>query len=260
MSPARAAFVVSCIAAFAASAEAAPLGTQGYTMYASTFDPAGGFEYVRLIPDNARLGHLDHALLSGFFYRGDYSKEYALDDEATLVTVDTGTAAVTPIGSTFFSDWTHLSIAVDSSDLAYALVAETPCDETLLYAVDLNSGVTALIGTATGCLEAGMFAADGTYYAIDSASSSLVDVANGAIGALGFAVGGDATLFRIAGGPTIYLVATDVNTQTMNLYDIDTATGLATLIAPFSTTPGAYTGIAIGPALPDDVFGDGFDG
>jgi hypothetical protein len=263
MSLARAAFVLSCIAGFAAGAQAAPLGTPpGYTMYASTSDPAGGFEYVRVIPDGAVLGHLDHALLSGFFYRNDYSKEYALDDTATLVTVDTSTAAVTEIGHVNFDGWTHLSITAEASTgLAYALFAETPCTETLLYAVDLTDGASQLVGLAAeGCLEAAMSASDGTFYAIDSASSSLVDILNGTIGALGFSVGDDATLYQLPGEATIYLVATDESTQTQNLYTVDTTTGHATLIAPVSTTPGAYTGIAVAPARPDDVFVDGFDG
>lgn len=259
MSLVRAVFVISCVAGFAAGADAEPNGTPpGYTMYASAVDPGGGFEYVRVIPGGAVLGHLDHALLSGFFYRDDYTKEYALDDAATLVTVDTGTAAVTSIGSTSFSDWTHLSITVDpSSNLAYALVAETPCTETLLYAVDLTTAATSVIGSVPGCLEAGLFAPDGTYYAIDSASSALIDVSTGPIGALGFAVGDDATLFQIPGGATLYLMATDLSTATMNLYTVDTTTGSATLIAPAG---GVYTGIAIGPPLPDDIFAGNFDG
>jgi hypothetical protein len=260
MSLARKAFVVSCIAGFAMNAEAAPQGAPNYTLYASTSDPAGGFEYVRLVPDDAVLGHLDHALLSGFFYREDYSKEYAIDDTAMLVTVDTSTAAVTPIGPLDVVDWTHLSIAVDPANLAYALVAENPCTETLVFAIDLTSGGASLIGPVAGCLEGGAFAANGTYYAIDSASSALVDISQSAIGPLGFSVGDDATLFQMPGGATMYLVATDMSVGAMNLYTVDTVTGSATLVAPFVQAPSVYTGVAVGGALPDDIFVGSFDG
>ena len=261
MSPTRAVFVVSCIAGFAGAVQAAALGgASGYTLYASTADPAGGFEYVRLVPDNVVLGHLDHALLSGFFDGGDYSKEYALDDAATLVTADTTTGAVTTIGATAFFEWTHLSITVDpSTGLGYVLVAEDPCPGTTLYAIDLTNAQTTVIGFADGCLEGGMIAPNGTYYAIDSANSSLVDLQDGVIGSLGFSVGDDATLYQVPGGATTYLIATDTNTQTANVYTVDTATGMTTLIAPVSGGPGSYTGVAAGGPLPDGIYGDGFD-
>jgi len=258
----REAFVVSCIVGFAGAAQAAPLGgTSGYTLYASTADPAGGFEYVRLIPDSVVLGHLDHALLSGLFYREDYSKEYALDDTATLVTVDTSSGAVTTIGPTQIHEWTHLSITANpSTGLGYVLVAENPCPGTDFYAIDLVTGITTLIGLVDGCLEGGMVAPDGTFFAIDSATSSLVDVRDGTIGALGFSVGDDATLYRVPGQTTTYLIATDVSTDTANVYTVDTVTGTATLIAPVSGMPGSFTGVAAGGPLPDDMFGNGFDG
>jgi hypothetical protein len=265
MSRARRIAVVSCIAGFAipvAAFAALAGGLPAYTEYASTFDPAGGFEYIRLVPDHAVLGHLDHALLSGFFYRDDYSKEYAIDDAATLVTVDTSTAAVTTIGQTPFEIWTHLGIAADpSTGLAYALVANDPCTSTDLYGIDLITGAATLIGAyPDGCLEGGLIEPDGTFHAIDSAASALVDVMQGEIGALGFNVGDDATLYHLPGGTTMYLLATDLSVGMMNLYTVDPATGHATLIAPVSAMPGTYTGIAIGPPLPDDVFADGFDG
>ena len=262
MSRAHGVAVVSCIAGFAVAAHAATLGgLPSYTEYASTFDPGGGFEYIRLVPDHAVLGHLDHALLSGFFYRDDYSKEYAIDDTATLVTIDTSSGAVTTIGQTPFDNWTHLSITADpSTGLAYALYARDPCTSTEFHAIDLITGVTTLIGVYTdACLEAGTIEPDGTYYAIDSTLSALVDLGQGVIGPLGFSVGNDATLYHLPGGTTMYLLATNVSTGAVNLYTVDPVLGLATLIAPVSTTPGIYTGIAIAPPLPDDVFADGFD-
>ena len=167
MSRAHGVAVVSCIAGFAVAAHAATLGgPPSYIEYASTFDPGGGFEYIRLAPDHAVLGHLDHALLSGFFYRDDYSKEYAIDDTATLVTVDTSSGAVTTIGQTPFDNWTHLSITADpSTGLAYALYARDPCTSTEFHAIDLITGVTTPIGVyADACLEAGTIEPDGTYY------------------------------------------------------------------------------------------------
>jgi hypothetical protein len=265
MNRALQAVAASC-AAFAlmgaASSEAAPVGTLSFTAYASQPDPQGGFDYLRLFPDNVVIAHLDHALLSATFVNEDYSKEYAIEDDGSLVTVDTGNGAVTQIGGSVTFPWTHVSITTDpDSSVSYLLVAESPCTSSSLFAIDRTSGVTTLIGGYDGCLQSMVMSPDGNHiYALDRDVGALATLDNGVvdIGSLGFTLDDADTLVFIPGSSNLYLFAFDPDAGTNVFCLVDTTTGHATLIGPTGGDM-PITGVVAGGALPDAMFANGFE-
>lgn len=259
-------WVVSCATAMslaALPALAEPLGSVGFTAYASVADPAGGFDYVRLYPGDVVLSHMDHALRSGAFVNGDYSTEYAIDDTATLVTIDTASGVVTPVGFLpGFDDASHISLTIDSgTGVAVGLVARSPCTESDLYAVDLTTGTTTLIAPVAGCLQSMAYAPDGTLYALDRDSGDLVALTTGIvdIGAIGFTLDDADTLAFAPGSDFLLLFAFNPDLATNVLYAVDTSTGFATLIGLVGGDE-PIAAVALGGPLPEAIFANDFDG
>ena len=263
MNRALQAFVGSCATMALLAAVPAFAGALGFTAYASVVGPQGGFEYVRLFPGDVVLAQMDHALLSGAFANGDYSTEYAVDDTFTLVKIDTATGVVTPVGALGnIGDASHVSLAIaPDTGIAFVLVAQSPCTSSILFTVDLTTGITTLIGEAQGCLQSMTYAPDGTIYALDRADDNLAMLFPDAtdIGSIGFSLDDADTLTFAPGSDLLLLFAFNPDLGTNILYTVDTSTGTSTLIG---STGGVapISAVALGGPLPDAIFVDGFDG
>ena len=254
------AFVFSVASLVAVGARA---GTFDGTGYASVTGPQGGFEYVRLFPGDVVLSQMDHGLLTGAFANGDYATEYAIDDTYTLVRIDTAIGLVTPVGALAgISDASHVSLAIaPDTGLAFALVAQSPCTSSVLYAVDLVTGATTLIGAADGCMQSMVYAPDGTVYALDRGNDNLAMLYPDAtdIGSIGFPLDDSDTLAFAPGSSSLWLFSFNPDIGTNALYAVDVSTGTTTLIGLMGTsTP--ITAVVLGGPLPDAIFAGGFDG
>jgi hypothetical protein len=247
----------------AASAMDAPRGDPGITAYVSVADSRGGFDYVRLIPDDVVLARMDHALLTGVFIDADYSKEYAIDDAATLVDIDTASGTVSPIASLDgFEDASHISLAVDpQTGGALALVARTQCTASDLYGIDLATGATSAITAFNGCLQSMVFAPDRTLYALDRDNGHLVTLTDGIadVGPIGFALDDADTLAFAPGSDGLLLFAFEPSMRINALLVVDRKTGAGSVVGFFAGTV-PNSAVALGGPLTDAIFADGFDG
>ncbi|HET7925358.1 MAG TPA: hypothetical protein VFL30_10690 [Rhodanobacteraceae bacterium] len=254
--------IVSCAVAASLAAASAFAGSFDVTVYGSVVDPQRGFDYMRVIPGRVVIARMDHALLAGAFANGDYSTEYAIDDTATLVEIDTATGAVSPIGELAgLEDAAHIGLAIDpTTSEAYVLVAWSPCTDTNLYGVDLVTGATMLIGGVPGCMQSPVFAPDGTLYALDRDTDYLVSLTNGLveIGSVGFPLDDADVLTYPPGYDVLFLWAFNPIVETNMLYSVDVGTGSATLIGEVGGQD-PIAAMAVGGPLPDSVFANGFD-
>ncbi len=221
-----------------------------------------GFDYVRIdfgAGTTETVGPLQQLMSVGAFADNDFSKEYAIDYPAgDLYSIDTGTAAVTRIGSTGIGDIVS-AMQWDPANNAMDLIAQdAQCSFVTLYILDIGTGATQQIGVGQGCLTGLAFDADDNAFSIDIAADTLVEN-GGTIGPLGFDVGYVSAFFFDARGQ-LNLIAEDssVKPPSVSLYIVDTITGAAAFVAPYGHEYSAFA-LVTGSAS-DTVFSDGFDG
>jgi hypothetical protein len=135
-----------------------------------------------------------------------------------------------------------------------------PCDGAgVFYALDIATGAVQIIGPEEdGCLAGLAFDAKRNAFSIDIAADTLVELGTGAIGPLGVDVALLSALFFDPTSGELYLIAADVDTASNDMWVVDTATGNATLLAPY---PDQYSAFAlVNPGTDTDkIFASGFD-
>ncbi|HTO57024.1 MAG TPA: hypothetical protein VMJ74_04480 [Pseudomonadales bacterium] len=220
-------------------------------------------EYVRIdfgtgITDT--IGPLAQYFLVGAFAGDDFSREYAIEyPSGDLYSIDTATAQTRLIGPTDISDQIPTAMQWDPVNNYMLLMTDyySPCDGGNFYALDVATGAAQLIGTQDGCLAGLAFDADGNAFSIDVAADTLVELGTGTIGPLGVNVALLSALFFDPSDDQLYLIAADVDTASNDLFIVDTASGQATLVAPW---PDQYSAFALETgAVTDTVFANGFD-
>lgn len=229
-------------------------------------DPIGyaeqGSEYVRVdfgTGTTETIGPLTQYFSVGAFVADDFSKEYAIAYPAgDLYSIDTATAETTLIGNTGISEMVPSAMQWETSGGVLLMATYPACDATVIYALDVTTGATQIIGSADGCLVGLAFDANDNAFSIDVAADTLVQLGTGTVGPLGFDVGVVSALFFDPSTGELYLIAEDVNTGMNGMYVVDTTTGLATLLAPW---PDEYSAFALSgeSSDTDTVFANGFD-
>jgi subtilisin family serine protease len=186
------------------------------------------------------LGSVASGFYAGDFLNGDFSKLYAINyDDSTLYTIDTGTAAATPIGTAASyggESWTGMTSSVDGT--LYA--ASTSISRSTLYTVDPFTGGTAAIGEITnapGIIGIAMNAS-GDMYGVDIVNDVLVKInpataAGQVIGSIGFNANyAQGLSFEKLSG-ILYYAAYNNDEARGELRVVDTSTGNTTLVGPF---------------------------
>ena len=221
-----------------------------------------GSDYVRIdfgTGTTDTVGPLTQYFPVGSFAGDDFSREYAIEyPTGDLYSIDTTTAETTRIGATDIRDEIATAMQWDPVNNYMLLMTDYgPCDGGTFYALDITTGVVQLIGTHDGCLVGLAFDADDNAFSIDVAADTLVRLDTGTIGPLGVDVGVISALFFDSSG-VLYLIAEDVNAGLNAKYVVDTATGLATFLAPW---PDEYSAFALSNAgsVADTIFENGFD-
>jgi len=203
---------------------------------------------------------LTQYFIVGAFAGDDFSKEYAIEyPSGDLYSIDTTTAETTPIGSTNISDESPTAMQWDPSSGYMLLMTDyAPCDGGNFYALDINTGSATPIGVHDGCLEGLAFDAADNAFSIDVAQDTLVEHFNDTIGPLGFNAALLSALFFDPSSGELYLIAADVDTAFDALFLVDTASGAATLLAPWPTQYSAFALVSPGSDT-DSIFANGFD-
>jgi hypothetical protein len=221
--------------------------TTGFAYYQSGLYSSQLFKFSVADPYTATLigGVKQHV-----FTNGDYAnptgvwKFYVQQDTIpyTIYEVDTGTGAMTPIGAPLNLKSGHKPIDMEwdqTTNTMYMVSANSTLSETQFYSLYWPTMMLTWIGssvTAPAAIIAGGFNANGTYFGIDIVSDALwkVNKFTGIwteVGPLGYPVSfsQDAGFDRSDYSRMLWCACGG----TVGLYEVDTATGAATLVGPF---------------------------
>lgn len=185
-----------------------------------------------------------------------YGSSYAgADGVATLVTIDAGTGAATPVGSIGFQRCGGIDF--DAAGTLYATCERDDGSDTpVLVTIDLATGAGTEVGPTglTGAIGDISFRSDGTLFAIDVTNDpdhtlATIDTTTGAAtvvgdtglsfaGGNGMSFDGAGTLFhsQFSGGPS-----PDLNT-------LDTVTGMPTFVGQITPVTGRFSAMDFDPA------------
>jgi len=241
-----------------------PSTKRGDAVPAFGFDEVNGV-YVSLDPNapqtTSTLGPgPDASVLAGDFIGYDFSVEYALDlVNSVLYAIGTQNASTSviahvPPGIDGYN-WSALRWDPSTGTTYLMLVGplrQSPITHwhSKLYSLDLTSGATTLIGDVAPSSQSVLItdiaiSEDGSIYGLDLESDALmaIDKSSGAgatIGSIGYDANNAQSMdFDDASG-TLYLAGCVNDPQVghctrANMYTVDTASGLATPIAPIGT-------------------------
>ena len=201
------------------------------------------------IPQNYALGNGDFANPTGVW---KYYVQEFLSSPYTIYEVDTATGNLTSVGSPVNLRSGHKPVDMEwdhTTNTMYMISSNNNHTETQFYSMDWQTKFLTWIGplvNSPAAITAGGFNANGTYFGCDMTSYALwkVNKYTGVwtqVGPLGLSV----CLFQDAGfdrsdfSKMLLCSCTD----TIGLYQIDTATGAASLIGPF---PGYSSATGLG--------------
>lgn len=223
-------------------------------------------EYVQVDLGTGTLrvvGPMSPQLLIGAFVGGDSSTEYAIDIDDELYAIDVVTGNASPLGSLYpvmneTQDTFAEGIVYDSSrSTTWLIGGDASCTGYTLLAVEAPTAQAKVIATGSGCPR-GVVVIDGNLYTVDIGNSALQQLGpDTPIGSLGFAVGDVSALFVDPISGELFMIATDLDSATNGLYQLDVTTGLATFLMPYADH---YTAFAVsGDSGFDSIFENGFD-
>ncbi len=248
-----------------------PFGGSAVPAYGETFG-FSGFNYISFDASNPAtlntITAMSQYFFAGTFASNDFTTEYAVEFPTNdLYTIDTATGATTLVGSTGISSGNASGIRWDAtSGISYLMVPGASCSQSTLFTIDLTSGATQSVGTASGvCIIDIAIDPSGIMYGVDIVGDTLYSISknDGTVQPIGSGLGFD---FNYAEGmdfdPStgiLYFAGFDRGgTGLGSMYTIDTTTGVATLIAPIGPngveTDAFAIAVASGPcATPTDV-------
>jgi hypothetical protein len=259
--PAR--FVLRCALALLGipDASATPLGTALFG-YGAMANGTGGYDDIRF-PPIVTLGPLEANLRAGTFLAGDYSTEYAIDENGNFVAVDTTTAGVSQIGFVGFTIGSVVSIAADpTTNIIYGIITDVNSQVTSFFSIDALTGTATLIGPIADGIQSIAVDSIGVFYQLNRGLGAIVAGPLGGqqtvLGPLGIELNDTSTIAVQPGADLLFLVQFEASAGTNEMYVVDTSTGSATLVGPLGGDA-PISAVALAPPLPDTIFGDGFD-
>ena len=242
-------------------ASAAPLGT-AFFGYGATANASGGYDYIRF-PPIVTLAPLDANLMGGTFLAGDYSTEYAIDENGSFVAVDTTTGETSQIGFVGFTVGSLASIAAEpTTGIIYGIITDANLQVTSFFSIDAFTGQATLIGPMIEYIQSIAFDSSGIFYELDRGVGAIVVGPLGGpqtvLGPLGVELNDTSTIAIQPGSDVLFLIQFEASAGTNEIYVVDTSTGSATLVGALGGDA-PISAIALAPPLPDTIFGDGFD-
>lgn len=242
-------------------ASATPLGSALFG-YGAMANGTGGYDYIRF-PPIVTLGPLEANLRAGTFLAGDYSMEYAIDENGNFVAVDTTTADVSQIGFVGFTIGLVVSIAADpTTGIIYGIITDANTQATSFFAIDALTGTATLIGPIADGIQSIAVDSNGVFYQLDRGLGAIVVGPLGGqqtvLGPLGIELNDTSTIAIQPGADLLFLIQFEASAGTNEMYVVDTSTGSATLVGPLGGDA-PISAIALAPPLPDTIFSDGFD-
>jgi len=213
------------------------------------------------------IAPLDGQLVAATAAGSNYSRLYAIDAEANLVTVDTATGSVSLIGALGIEPQQRVSLAADPGTGAlFAIVGDSNCVVTLLYSVDPVTGLATLVAPVPECVAS--VAADVAnqllyFFDMGAGAVNVIDAQGNetTLGNLGVALNGSARIVidPVSGG--LFMTQFDFPGFSNSLYSIDTTTGAASFIEDLGGQNPLGAPVLAPPAgtVIDPIFANGFD-
>ena len=242
-------------------ASATPLGA-AFFGYGAMANGMGGYDYIRFSPV-VTLAPIEANLMGGMFLPGDYSTEYAIDENADFVGVSTTTGDVSQIGSVGFTVGSLVSIAADpTTGIVYGIISDPNLQVTSFFSMDASTGHATLIGPMIEYIQSIAFDSSGVFYELDRGVGAVMVGPLGGpqtvLGPLGVELNDTSTIAIQPGTDLLLLIQFETDAATNEIYVIDTTTGSATLVGALGGDA-PISAIALAPPLADTIFGDGFD-
>lgn len=254
--------LVLALAGVAAHAGDPPVFGYGVVFSNSTLD----YDFVTF-PLVTALAPLDRQLVAATAAGSKYARLYAIDADANLVTVDTATGALSPIGSLGIEPGQRVSLAADPGTGALvAIVGDSNCFVTVLYSVDATTGLATAIAPLPECVQS--VAADATrqlLYFLDTGAGAINVIDSGGnettLGDIGVALNPTARVVidPVSGG--LFMTQFDFPGFSNSLYAIDTTTGAASFVMDMGGQNPLGAPVLAPPAgtVIDSIFANGFD-
>jgi hypothetical protein len=222
----------------------APSRTFTVLAYGVNLDPINGNAFVRFDAtapgDLTVIAPTSRTLVGGAFIGNNLARFYAIDvntNELLWLDVFDGSEHVVGTLTIGGPTWTGLASA---AGLLYGSTTDLTGDNptTTLYAIDVSTGATTLIGGGPGRIVDIALRPDLELFGVDTLADTLTGP-SGTIGPLGFDAEYAAVLDFASNG-SLYLAAIDNESPTFQpdrMYRVDTTTGNAMLVGDISADP-----------------------
>jgi hypothetical protein len=263
--PSRFTSVLALVVAFAASDARA--GDPPVFGYGVMFDNATSEYAFVTFPLVMPVAPLDGQIVAATAVGSNYASLYAIDANASLLTVDTATGSASLVGPLGIQPGQRVSLAANPGTGAlFAVIGDSSCLLTSIYSVDPATGLATLIAPVTECVAAvAADAANQLLYFLDSGASALnvvdADGNETTLGDLGIVLNPSARIMidPVSGG--LFMTLFEFPSFANSLYSIDTTTGAATFVMSIGGANPLGAPVLAPPAgtVIDRIFVDGFD-